>query len=97
MNDNAKLPDLRKPLADAVARTITSILIEGELNEAEAVYALIVGATMRLAADCETLDELKLKLERAKTLFGDYLPANLEAFQRAINAKNQAEAKAEEH
>jgi len=81
---------MNKELADNAAKIILETLIDHRLNEAEAVYALLVSATMRLALDSKDIPELESKVKRAGQLFSSYLPANLEAFKLAIEAKKEA-------
>jgi hypothetical protein len=80
---------MNKEKADAVAHAITQLLLESELSEAESVYALAVGATMRIAFDCSTIKELEEKVPHLTKIFSLILPANLEAFKLAIEAKQR--------
>lgn len=76
-----------------VASAITQLLIVSRVSQAEAVYAMIIGATMRLALDCDTIEELMMKVKGAGRLFEMYGPTNTELFKRAIEAaKKQREA-----
>lgn len=68
---------------DALAGKLFLTFIESELSEAEVVGALAISATMRLAYDAATFEELITKMDNLAEVFKSYARANLEAFTNA--------------
>ena len=76
-----------KAKIQTVARELFRLMLEAELSEAEAVAAIVMGSTMRLAYDSTSLEDLKLKLSKLTPLFERYAELNLEAYAEAIKVK----------
>lgn len=79
-----------QPKIDAAAKELFTLLLDHELSEAEAVSAIAIASTMRLAYKANSFAELKLKVQKLGTIFSRYAEANAEAFEAALRAKEEA-------
>ena len=67
----------------AFSGQLFKLLMESELSEAEIVDAICLAATMRLAAQTETLPQLFAKVDQLAEVFKLYARCHQEKFSKA--------------
>ena len=83
-------PALDKAKVEKASAQLFSVVLENELNEAEAMSAIIMTLAMRTAYACRTMEELDSKLAKAAEFFQSYYRINLSSIQSAMLAKEAA-------
>ncbi len=76
--------------AERLAQSIFSLMLESELNEAEAAYGAISAICMRCAVASRTVEQLLEKLENLPGITETYAKANLSGLMSAMISKEEA-------